>query len=93
MNPVDPSQHDRFYLSQRFRPMVNQYEVSTLGAGDYFGEIASLRGSSRTATVRATMPTELYFIEADEFLAALSEDEAGYGDAERTAADRLARAV
>jgi len=29
--PVDPSQHDRFFLSQRFRPMVNQYEVSTLG--------------------------------------------------------------
>jgi uncharacterized protein YxjI len=29
--PVDPNQHDRFFLSQRFRPMVNQYEVSTLG--------------------------------------------------------------
>jgi uncharacterized protein YxjI len=32
VTPVDPSQHDRFLLSQRFRPMVNQYEVSTLGA-------------------------------------------------------------
>jgi uncharacterized protein YxjI len=29
--PVDPNLHDRFLLSQRFRPMVNQYEVSTLG--------------------------------------------------------------
>jgi hypothetical protein len=29
---VDPSTHDRFFLSQRIRPMVNQYEVSTLGA-------------------------------------------------------------
>jgi uncharacterized protein YxjI len=28
---VDPSLHDRFFLSQRIRPMVNQYEVSTLG--------------------------------------------------------------
>ena len=31
MTSVDPSHHDRFFLSQRFRPMVNQYEVSTLG--------------------------------------------------------------
>jgi hypothetical protein len=28
---VDPTNHDRFFLSQRIRPMVNQYEVSTLG--------------------------------------------------------------
>jgi uncharacterized protein YxjI len=28
---VDPNQHDRFYISQRFTLMVNQYEVSTLG--------------------------------------------------------------
>jgi uncharacterized protein YxjI len=29
---ADPSQHDRFFLSQRIRPMINQYEVSTLGS-------------------------------------------------------------
>jgi hypothetical protein len=34
VSPVDPNQHDRFFLSQRFRPMVNQYEVSTLGADE-----------------------------------------------------------
>jgi uncharacterized protein YxjI len=28
---VDPSLHDRFFLLQRIRPIVNQYEVSTLG--------------------------------------------------------------
>jgi hypothetical protein len=28
---ADPAEHDRFFLSQRIRPMVNQYEVSTLG--------------------------------------------------------------
>jgi uncharacterized protein YxjI len=28
---VDPNQHDRFFLRQRFTLMVNQYEVSTLG--------------------------------------------------------------
>ena len=32
MPSVDPNLHDRFFLAQRFRPMVNQYEVSTLGA-------------------------------------------------------------
>ena len=34
MTAVDPSRQDRFFLSQRFRPMVNQYEVSTLGPDD-----------------------------------------------------------
>ena len=32
MPAVDPNLHDRFFLSQRIRPMINQYEVSTLGA-------------------------------------------------------------
>lgn len=32
MTSVDPGQHDRFFLSQRIRPIINQYEVSTLGA-------------------------------------------------------------
>ena len=29
---TDPNLYDRFFISQRIRPMVNQYEVSTLGA-------------------------------------------------------------
>jgi uncharacterized protein YxjI len=29
---ADPSQHDRFFLIQRIRMMINQYQVSTLGA-------------------------------------------------------------
>jgi uncharacterized protein YxjI len=31
MAAVDPNLHDRFLLVQRIRPMINQYEVSTLG--------------------------------------------------------------
>ena len=31
MAPVDPNDHDRFLVSQRFTAMVNRYEVSTLG--------------------------------------------------------------
>jgi uncharacterized protein YxjI len=34
MIPADPNEHDHFFLSQRFRPMVNQYEVSTLGSDE-----------------------------------------------------------
>ena len=34
MSAVDPSLHDRFFLVQRIRPIVNQYEVSTLGADE-----------------------------------------------------------
>jgi hypothetical protein len=32
VSSVDPNLHDRFFLAQRIRPMINQYEVSTLGA-------------------------------------------------------------
>lgn len=67
--------------------------VATEGIGGYFGEIASLRDSPRTATVRASAPTELFFVAGDEFLDALTGDEAGYGAADRVAAARLARAV
>jgi uncharacterized protein YxjI len=34
VSSVDPRLHDRFFISQRIRPMVNQYEVSTLGADE-----------------------------------------------------------
>ena len=32
MATADPQQHERFFIQQRIRPVVNQYEVSTLGA-------------------------------------------------------------
>ena len=32
MQQIDVSTQDRFFLRQRIRPMINQYEVSTLGA-------------------------------------------------------------
>jgi hypothetical protein len=31
---ADPNLHDRFFLSQRIRPVVNQFEVSTLNADE-----------------------------------------------------------
>ncbi|MDQ2686666.1 MAG: ATP-binding cassette domain-containing protein, partial [Armatimonadota bacterium] len=45
--------------------------VNTLAVGDYFGEMALLSGEPRTATVRATAPTELYSLAQADFRALL----------------------
>jgi ABC-type multidrug transport system fused ATPase/permease subunit len=50
--------------------------VNTLGDGDFFGEMALLTGEPRTATVRATMDTELYRLGQEDFTFLLDSEPA-----------------
>ncbi len=67
--------------------------VNTLNEGDYFGEMALLTDEPRAATVRTTMPTELFSLARADFLALLEHDaDARDGVSERVAGRRLALA-
>ena len=46
---------------------TGEHEISTLKAGDFFGEIGLLNGTVRQATVRATVPTEVLELDAAGF--------------------------
>jgi CRP-like cAMP-binding protein len=48
--------------------------VHLLGPGDFFGEMALLEGSVRTATVRATQPVQAMVFETMDFRAFLIEN-------------------
>ncbi len=65
---------DRFYViaSGTVDVLDETTVVRAMGPGEGFGEIALMGGTTRTMTVRAAGPVELYAISAGEFLSAIT---------------------
>jgi hypothetical protein len=80
---------DRFYAvaSGQVRVTRQGREVALLGRGDGFGEIALIEDVPRTATVTALTDAELYSLEKEPFIFALT----GHAPAARAAGDMVSR--
>ena len=83
---------DRFYLVDRGRleASVDGGPPHELAAGDFFGEIALLRDTPRTATVTATEDTRLYALDREDFISAVTGHAASVDAAESVVTARLA---
>jgi MFS family permease len=82
---------DRFYLVADGRMEVARdgRPLRTLGPGEFFGEIALLRPTARTATVRAADASLLYALDGAEFVAAVTGHAPSAAAAEAIVGERL----
>ncbi|MFL5919889.1 MAG: MFS transporter [Gaiellaceae bacterium] len=63
---------ERFYIVGDGELEITNGARGSAHRGDFFGEIALLRDVPRTATVRATSPSDLYALDREDFLAAVT---------------------
>lgn len=82
---------DQFYLVEagELQAMNGPTVVNRLKAGDHFGEIALLRGTPRSATVRAVTASRLLRLESGDFLAAVTQHATSSDRLESVVAARL----
>jgi MFS family permease len=82
---------DRFYVvvEGEVDVSVDDAPVSELGPGGYFGEIALIRDTPRTATATARTDVVLYALEREDFLAAVTGHAPSEAAAEQVASARL----
>jgi hypothetical protein len=87
---VEGAPGDLFYVLVSGGASVRKQgqEVNRLGAGDFFGEVALLRDAPRNATVHALTDVELYTLERDVFLAAVTRSPLASSEASRVADER-----
>ena len=69
---------------------VDDALVREEGPGEYFGEIALLRGGLRTATVRAVTPVTVLALERDDFLEGVGSQTRTAREVEAVVVERLA---
>jgi MFS family permease len=82
---------DHFYAIAAGKAVVERDDGTTreLGPGDFFGEIALLRDVPRTATVRALNALQLFAVERDEFLTAVTGHASTHAAMENVVMSRL----
>jgi MFS family permease len=83
---------DQFYIVADGQLDIDAGDLHTAAhAGDYFGEIALLRDVPRTATVTAAVDSQLYALQRDAFLAAVTGHSTAHAAGQEVAEARLRR--